>query len=141
MYKPTPHFIGFLLGAFLLLVGLSAFADDTLTWQHPIEYTDSTPLNQADIAVTIVRYGAGTTANPPTVISAVNVPAPATSVVVTRDPLVAGTVCYQAATLMKPVPPATIGQQSVYAPSAWVCKTQTAPTPKKPRPPRTLTVS
>lgn len=139
-YRPTPPFIA-ALAVLLTLVTFAASADDNLSWQHPTEYTDSSPLNQADIASTIIRYGNGTSANPPTTVSAITVPAPATTAVVPRDPLVAGTVCYQAATLMKPVPPETVGQQSIFAPSAWVCKTQTAPAPKRPRPPRTLTVN
>src|SRR5687768_17398171 len=103
-YRPTPHFLA-ALAVLLTLVSFGALADDNLSWQHPVEYTDSSPLNQADIASTIIRYGVGTSANPPTILSAITVPAPAASVVVPRDPLVAGTVCYQAATLMKPVPP------------------------------------
>lgn len=129
------------LASFVLLsvFAMASYGDDTVRWDHPVEYTDSTPLNAADIEATVVRFGTGTTASPPTVTTTVTVPAPATSVVVARDPLVAGTRCYQAATLMKPVPPATTGQQSVFAPSAWVCKTIVAPpAPRRPRPPRNL---
>lgn len=140
MYRPTPHFL-IAVAALAALGAAAAFADDTVSFLHPVEYTDNSPLNVADIDSTIIRYGVGTAANPPTIISAISVPAPATSAIVPRDPLLAGTVCYQAATLMKPVAPATTGAQSVYAPSAWVCKTQAAPVQKKPRPPRNLSVS
>ena len=138
-YRPTPPFIA-ALAALLALATFAALADDTLTWVHPTQYTDNSPINAADIASTVVRYGNGTTANPPTQITALQVPAPARTVVVPRDATLAGTVCYQAATLMKPVPPASGGAQSNFAPAAWVCKTQTAPAPLKPRPPTGLAV-
>lgn len=139
-YRPTPPFIA-AMAVLLAVATFSAFADDTVTWQHPVEYTNDSPLDVADIASTVIRYGVGTPANPPTTVSAITVLAPAVSAVIPRDPLVAGTVCYQAATRMKPVPPATSGSQSVYAPTAWLCKVQAAPAPKKPRPPRNVSVS
>jgi hypothetical protein len=119
------------------LIAMSAYGDDTISWEHPNSYvpvapaTTGDPLNVADIDSTIIRFGDGTPANPPTVISSVTVLAPATSVVVARDPTVAGSRCYQAATLMKS------GAQSIFAPSAWVCKAQEA---RKPRPPRNVVV-
>lgn len=127
----TPPFKAFLaaLAVVLSLVTFAAYADDTLTWVHPTQYTSNAALNAADIKATVIRYGNGTTANPPTQITSLQVPAPATSAVVPRDVALAGTVCYQAATLMLP---AAGGQQSAFVPSAWLCKTQSAPKPKAP---------
>ncbi len=143
MYRPTPPFL-VAMAAVLALVTFSALADDTLTWKHPTQYVAdaagvSAPLPLSDIAMTVIRYGNGTTANPPTSVSSVTVPAPATSVVVPRDPLLAGTVCYQAATVTTPASPGA-GAQSVFAPSAWLCKTIAPPPPKKPKAPTNLTV-
>lgn len=120
----------------LALVGATpALADDTVSWVHPTQYTDGSALPLSDIDSTIIRYGNGTSTNPPTTVTAVSVPAPAKSVVVPRDPLLAGTVCYQAASVPK------VGTQSAFAPAAWVCKTQVAPAPKKSKPPTGLTVN
>jgi hypothetical protein len=128
------------LAVLLSLATFSARADDNLTWIHPVEYTDSAPLALDAIESTIIRYGVGTSANPPTLLTSHIVLAPATSAVIPRDVAVAGTVCYQAATLLKPVPPSTEKGQSIFAPAAWVCKTQNPLPPKKPRAPRNLSV-
>lgn len=138
----TPPFKIFLaaLAVVLSLVTFAAYADDNVSWVPPTQYTDGSALNLADIASHTIRYGNGTTANPPTTITSLSVPAPASSAVVPRDAALAGTVCYQVATLLKPVPPASTGTQSAYAPAAWVCKTQSAPAPKKSKPPTGVTV-
>lgn len=135
-YRPTPHFLA-AMAVLLSLVTFGALADDNLSWRHPTQYTDGTALNAADIDYTVIRYGNGTSTNPPTTITSLTVPAPATSAVVPRDVALAGTVCYQAATRMKD---SAGGQQSAFAPSSWVCKTQTAPAPKKPKIPTNLVV-
>lgn len=139
----TPYFRLFLAGlaAVLALVTFAAHADDTLSWQHPTEYTDSAPLALDAIESTVIRYGVGTTANPPTLLTSHIVLAPATSAVIPRDVAVAGTVCYQAQTLLKAVPPSTEKGASVWVPSGWLCKTQAPLPPKKPRGPKNLSVN
>lgn len=135
-YRPTPPFIA-ALAALLALVSFAAVADDRVSWRHPTQYTDDSALALADIEYTIVRYGEKVGTEPPTNIQSVTVPGPATSVVIPRDVTLAGTVCYQAATKMKD---SAGGGQSGYAPSAWVCKTQTAPVAKRPKVPTQVTV-
>ncbi len=122
--------------SFLLVFFLSwqVQADDTITWVHPTQYTDSSALSLADIEATVIRWYPSATST--VVESSARVAAPATSVVLPRSTTVAGTRCYQAATRMLP---AAGGQQSAFAPSARVCKTIAAPVAKKPKPPTGLT--
>lgn len=138
-YRPSPSFVA-ALAVLLTLASCMAAADDNVSWQHPVEYTDSSVLNLADIESTVIRYGVGTSANPPTILQSVTVPAPATTAIIPRDVAVAGTVCYQAHTVMKPVPPSVEKGASVWAPAAWLCKTQAPLPPKKPRGPRNVAV-
>lgn len=126
MKHKAAFIFGLLAGA--LLAGI-AHADDTVSWRHPTQYTDSTALDPADIDATILRWFDG--ADSTTVAGSQSVAAPATSAVIPRD-ATPGTRCYQGATLMKS------GAQSNFAPSAKVCKTIAAV--KKSRPPNTLEV-
>lgn len=148
MYKPTPYFLGVLAALFVFgLFACSARADDTLTWTHPSQYTDSSALNRADIQSTIIRIfdDATTTTVKGTAVAEraltndPNLPPP-TSIVIPRATVVsvATTQCYDAATLMKV---SAGGEQSSFAPDGRVCKTIQPPPPKKPRRPGNVTVA
>lgn len=106
----------------LALFAFQASADDVLTWKHPTFYTTGEALNAADIQATVIRWAATVDG---TILGTVNVAAPATTTTILRGPT-PGTMCYQAATLMKN------GEQSAFAPAAWVCKTIAALKPKIP---------
>jgi hypothetical protein len=79
----------------LAALAMPAFADDNLSWNHPTTRTDSSALPLSEIAATVIRYRTSTTG---TDFVTLEVPAPANTTVVARDPLLAGTRCYSAAT-------------------------------------------
>lgn len=137
MTQPFKFFLA-ALALVLSLVTFAAYADDTVKWKHPVEYTDASALSLSDIDGTVIRWSA--TPNAAVLLGSTKVPAPATSAVIPRDAALAGTVCYQAATLMKA---SAGGKQSGFTPSAWACKTIAPPPPpvaKTPRVPTPVTV-
>lgn len=146
MYRPTLPFLAFI--AIVAAIGATAaLADDTITFQHPTQYTDNSALNAADIQATIIRQfnsvsdttvrathrverGAADSPDLP----------PPTRIVIPRPTVVtvATTQCYDAATLMKV---SAGGGQSNFAPADPICKTINPPPAKKPRPPKQTAVA
>lgn len=123
------------IAALIVFAAPVAFADDVLTWKHPTQYTDGTALALADIDRTVIRWF--NEADSTIVLGSVEVTAPALTTTIPRDTTIVGTICYQAATIMK----ATAGgKQSGYAPTSGACKTITVPTGKKPKVPSNVQV-
>lgn len=121
-YRPTPHFLA-ALAVLLTLVSFGALADDNLSWAHPTQRVDGAPLALSEIRGTVIRWRASPTAT--IILGSTEVPAPATSHVNPRDPLVAGTLCYSAATVD------TDGAQSSFTED--VCKTIAKSKPRRPQ--------
>lgn len=101
-------------------------ADAELSWTHPTQYTDNTPLPIAQIARTDIQYGLCATGNtsllptPPPVTVAV----PTALTAFTVTPLNAGRWCFAVRTA------ATNGEVSVWTP--FVTKVVAPPAPKAP---------
>lgn len=97
----------------------SQTATDTITWTHPTERTDNSPLPLNQIKHTQVSWG--TAAGGPYTGGSVNVPGPATTTTFQRT--TAGTRCYVAYTVDL--------QDRISAASNEACKTIVSP-PKAP---------
>lgn len=131
MRRPTPYFLVTLAALCLALGSVAAFADDTLSWKLPTQYTDGSALNSADISGVSYRYFEGATQAEAlasdTVAGSGVFSGSAVSGVVARDATAPGTRCYQASVIM------LSGAQSSFAPAGKVCKTIAPPAAKKPK--------
>lgn len=136
MYKPTPHFIGFALGVFMLLVGMSAFAqavprnEARLTWVLPTQNTDNTAIEATgDTALAGISIERGictatdtVPASPQVVALSTSAAAPVTTYSFTGLPN--GKHCFRVRVSN------VAGEVSAY--SATVSKTVARPKPKQP---------
>lgn len=94
----SPHFRLFLIALALLSFAGPLLADEIeVSWEHPTERTDATPIAIADIARTEIRYAPCSSAVPPTLgtpVAVVSVPAPAKTTTIAN--LADGRWCVQA---------------------------------------------
>lgn len=116
----------------VLTCSLAKAADATLTWTHPTQRVDNTPIALSEIKETQIDWGLCTTGNvfPATPVGTKSVPAPATTTVVTG--LAYGTWCFRARTVD------TLNEASANSGTVW--KQWLAP-PKPPVLSPTITVA